>query len=329
MKKLCLILAVFSFSNAFCQLSTGGGSTASITSEMPNVSPPSPTVASLMKFEEVPVNNYTGIPDISIPLYNIETLSKDIALNLSLKYHPSSIAIKEVASYTGLGWNLLAGGTVSRTVKGLPDEICRPGNANNFITPRVGIYNYDISNSPNKYYQVMNNTASAGDRAQYLWSAFEKGIFDSEHDLYQYNFMGHTGRFYIKKNTSNNQLEVVKLDNDNALQIAFTYTHDQSNVVPYVFSGFTIYDDKGYKYLFTTPETTTETVANLTTGWAASDAEQPQLVDPLTYISSFHLSSIEDNNGNQLLSITYQDVTEVTSRNALTYHTTPNPQTQA
>ena len=36
--------------------------------QLPNIIPPSPTVANLMRFEEVPVDNYTGQPDISIPL---------------------------------------------------------------------------------------------------------------------------------------------------------------------------------------------------------------------------------------------------------------------
>ncbi|WP_298755203.1 hypothetical protein, partial [uncultured Psychroserpens sp.] len=45
----------------------------SITSygqELPEVIPPSPTVASLMHFEEVPVSYYTGQPNISIPIYS-------------------------------------------------------------------------------------------------------------------------------------------------------------------------------------------------------------------------------------------------------------------
>ena len=35
-----------------------------------DIVPPAPSVAALMKLEEVPVNYYTGTPDISIPLYS-------------------------------------------------------------------------------------------------------------------------------------------------------------------------------------------------------------------------------------------------------------------
>src|SRR5690606_5657169 len=231
---------------------------------MPEVSPASPTVASLMKFEEVPVNNYTGIPDISVPLYSVESLSKDISIDLSLKYHPSSIAVKEIAGYTGLGWNLFAGGTISRTVKGIPDEIQKVGSISGLAKAQTGIYHNNLLNVNlnNRYYEVLSligapmNPGQQETVTKYMWYAFEKGILDSEHDLYQFNFMGHTGRFYIEM-TSTGVLQVVKLDNDNSLEIEFDYTYN-SQQKEYSFIGFRIYDDKGYKYVFDIKEITSE-----------------------------------------------------------------------
>jgi hypothetical protein len=81
-----------------------------IKTDLPTVFPPSPTVAALMKFEEVPVNNYTGVPSISIPLYSCATRSNDISMNLSLQYHSGGVAVDEKASNVGLGWSLFAGG---------------------------------------------------------------------------------------------------------------------------------------------------------------------------------------------------------------------------
>src|SRR5690606_31036152 len=128
-KKIMLVMfGLLVYIESYAQ-GIGGNNTSPVHSDMPNVVLPSPTVASLMKFEEVPVNNYTGIPDISIPLYNVESLSKDISINLSLNYHPSSIAVNEKAAYSGLGWNLFAGGTIARTVRGLPDEIIKYGGS--------------------------------------------------------------------------------------------------------------------------------------------------------------------------------------------------------
>ena len=107
----------------YCGIIFGqSGNNPTIHKELPNLIPPSPTVAALMKFQETNVNNYTGTPDVSIPLYSSATLSKDISLNIALKYNSSSSAVDERASDVGLGWSLFAGGTISRTVRNIPDE---------------------------------------------------------------------------------------------------------------------------------------------------------------------------------------------------------------
>lgn len=85
-----------------------------------NVIPPSPTAAALGKYGEIPVSLYTGVPNISIPLYEIN--EGDIKLPISLSYHASGIKVEEIASNVGLGWSLNAGGVITRTVRGLPDE---------------------------------------------------------------------------------------------------------------------------------------------------------------------------------------------------------------
>ena len=64
--------------------------------QLPDVVLASPTVASLMRFEEVPVSEYTGIPSVSIPFYS-ENLAPNLTLGISLSYHPSGIAIDELA----------------------------------------------------------------------------------------------------------------------------------------------------------------------------------------------------------------------------------------
>jgi hypothetical protein len=60
MKKYLLLVAVTINTALFAQ-------NPEIKTDLPTIIPPSPTVAALMKFEEVPVSNYTGVPDISIP----------------------------------------------------------------------------------------------------------------------------------------------------------------------------------------------------------------------------------------------------------------------
>jgi len=61
--------------------------------------PPSPTAASLGKYGNIPVSNYTGIPNISIPLYTIK--SGEIELPITLSYYSSGIKVSEEASWVG------------------------------------------------------------------------------------------------------------------------------------------------------------------------------------------------------------------------------------
>jgi hypothetical protein len=142
---------------------------------------------------------YTGIPDVSIPLFNSSTHSKDINLDIALRYHPAGIAADEKASDLGLGWSLFAGGTISRTVRGLPDEELM------LLEPKkVGLYHNTGSIDVNRYYYLTQNfgnipSAQVENMNEFLWETTEKGKFDSEHDLWQFNFMGFSGRFYIIK----------------------------------------------------------------------------------------------------------------------------------
>ncbi|MDP2159727.1 MAG: DUF6443 domain-containing protein, partial [Flavobacterium sp.] len=328
-------LAILTLS--FFILTTGHSQTpppASIETDLPEITMPSPTVAALMKFEEVPVNNYTGIPDVSIPLYSIGSMSKDINIDVSLKYHPSSIAVKEMAGYTGLGWSLFAGGSISRVVKGIPDEACYLGATKGNNKTMIGIYNNNIAGlHNNKYYEVLNLMGTTMNSTQletvknYMWYAFEKGILDNEHDLYQINFMGNTGRFYIKM-TSSGVLEVVKLDNDTNFRIEFNYTYDnQQTVNKYNFIGFTIYDDKGYQYVFDVKEYTTETTVTTTQTFRPGEEPTTNFTYPLNYVSSYHLSKIYDNNQQLLVDFTFQNSTEeIVETTELSYAIHPQDQ---
>src|SRR3954462_15371526 len=80
---------------------------------------PSPNVQAMQKYGDIPVSAYTGIANISIPLYTIQF--RDITVPISLSYHASGIKVAEEASQVGLGWVLNAGGTISRTVMGDDD----------------------------------------------------------------------------------------------------------------------------------------------------------------------------------------------------------------
>lgn len=311
-----------------------------IAGQLPQITPPSPTVSAFMKFEEVPVNNYTGIPDISVPLYSLESLSKDIKMDISLKYHPSSIAIDETASYTGLGWNLFAGGTISRTVKGSPDEVFT-----NEANQRVGILQDNINDPAggiyyiNRYYQVLSLQGTGTNEdliGEYGWNVAEKGRFDTEHDLFQYNFMGHTGRFFIKRDQATGELLPIKLDNDNTVKIKLLYNQSDYDFYEHryiiKFYGFELYDDKGYRYVFGSysdngeaVEITEMTDSNGSLGFGTFGGVNLS-PSQMQYSSAFHLTKIYDANDQLLVKITYTSALETTSEKTELYNRITAPQ---
>jgi YD repeat-containing protein len=293
-----------------------GASTPDIKLDLPTIIPPSPTVAALMKFEEVPVSNYTGVPDVSIPLFSSATHSKDIGMDISLKYHPSNVAALERASDVGLGWSLFAGGSVSRTVKGMPDEILEMGDK-----AKIGLYQNAPGNYKNNYYYIANelndeNTSAFDAIDEYLWDAQVRGRLDTEHDLWQFSFMGNSGRFYIKKDALNH-LVVTPLD-EYRVKIN-NFNNDPYNA--YKPTSFEIFDEKGYKYIFDVAETTT--VHTSTASVSSTSFDHSDLIDggSVTYTSAFHLTKVLDNAGNILIEILYKPgLLEVTSDQSTTYY---------
>jgi len=292
---ISLLLVVGGLNNLFGQMEV-----PDINLDVPNIISPSPTVASLMKFEEIPVNKYTGMPDISVPFFNTK-MANGGDFNVNLSYHAANIDLIDrnvVASDVGLGWSLMAGGTISRTVRGMPDEILEIGK-------KIGVYHTSIQNNINRFYEfngfVENNAISSASNEmvnEYLWDVNVKGKYDTEHDLYQYNFLGQTGRFIIKK--VDNQLQVFKLDENN-LKIINTY-----NGTTYKPDSFTIIDDFGNRYVFDVIENTHSSQLSSNTPAVGTNHAVSLGLD-YEFRSAFHLSKVYDHNSVLLLDLHYNE----------------------
>jgi hypothetical protein len=171
-------LAVFvSFFCALESFSYGQGGLGTPTT-MPTIGSPvplPPNAAALGKFGDVPVGYYTGVPSITVPIYEIKTSSLD--LPISIDYHAGGIKVEEIASWVGLGWSLNAGGVINRQLRGLADE-ADGGYLQSYS---------DIS----KY---INGTMSEDDLLTYL-QKLSAGTEDAQQDLFVYNFGGQSGKF--------------------------------------------------------------------------------------------------------------------------------------
>jgi hypothetical protein len=115
MRKYSLVITLLVFVNVcFAQ-------NPEINTSLPNVIMPKPTVSSLGTFAEVPVDNYTGVPSINVPITNFE-ISEGNSIGISLSYHLSNTNFHQMSSDTGTAWNFIGGGTISRTIIHSPDE---------------------------------------------------------------------------------------------------------------------------------------------------------------------------------------------------------------
>jgi len=82
---------------------------------------PSPNVFSFMQHTRIPISNYSGLPQVSIPIVNVSY--KDLNIPIEISYQSSGFKPEQHPGWVGLGWNLNAGGVITRRIRGaFPDE---------------------------------------------------------------------------------------------------------------------------------------------------------------------------------------------------------------
>lgn len=75
-----------------------------------------------MRSIDVPVDKYTGVANIRVPITEIK-VSEDKSVPVVLSYQASGIKVSDVATTVGLGWRLSAGGRITRAVRSRPDDM--------------------------------------------------------------------------------------------------------------------------------------------------------------------------------------------------------------
>lgn len=162
--------------------------------EIPEIIPPSPNAYNILKYGDYPVSHHSGIPDITIPLYNINL--SDITLPITLTYNASGIKVNEEAGRTGLGWSLNTGGLISRTISGDDDFI--PNKTSGYFTVGSPFKDYKL------YENIIDYPVIHG--CQYYWkqsaddlleSIYNNEMYDYSPDKFNYNFNGYSGAFSV------------------------------------------------------------------------------------------------------------------------------------
>jgi hypothetical protein len=233
----------------------------SFSQTIPDPKIQSPNAASFEKFGEIPVNLFTGTPDISIPIH---TLSYGkIKVPVTLRYHPSSVKLVQHPGWVGLGWDLECAGTITRSVNQAMDELYA-GTANG-IQPYFP-YNGQTSGSDNLQLSDWNTTSRM---TQFFTSSNGTLTSDVQPDEFDFNFMGHSGKFYyqgstlgwvvvsdenikVQLNTSPNDFLTPAQVNSAIAEYPrnINFTFGDSPTQSRVFNSFTLTLADGTKYIF-------------------------------------------------------------------------------
>ncbi|GAB3336601.1 hypothetical protein GCM10027429_20100 [Marivirga atlantica] len=252
-----------------------------------NIIQASPNAASLGEYGQYPVSKFTGIPNISIPLYTIK--DGDIEVPISISYHAGGYKPGEDASLVGYGWALNAGGAITRSVNGEPDENEYFKNMAQLREWEEQGYLWTIGqvNCPeneDSHAQICVPEAVSDARYNFLLRNP-----DTQADLFLYNFPGGIGKFQFNENK-----EILKFPYTDIKIEADMTVSDALNggIIKY----FDIKNEYGLNYHFFTPEETS--VYNLTS--------DEVITEP--YVSAWYLNRIYSKISNNYVDFAYSSI---------------------
>ena len=275
---LCLLISVVAVS-----AQTPIQSPLTYESLLPAFNNMTPEAASLGKYGAYESNEYTGTPDIRIPL--CEAKSGRISLPIYLYYDASGIKVTQEATFVGLGWNLNFGGCINHIVCGADDFTSSPwvtddvykdylykiatGYHTNYV-PQSYHLTWDLGLGLSSVDQLYAYNAELYKRSQVI-----NDINNGMHipDVFNANFCGHNVSFTIDKST-----HVVNILNDNAQKYKIEYVQGQTYP-----SSFVITDEYGIKYTFSA-------------------------FDEYDRLDSYYLVRIDGLNSNDIITIGYQQI---------------------
>ncbi|MCI5056412.1 MAG: DUF6443 domain-containing protein [Flavobacteriales bacterium] len=233
--------------------------------------PSAPEAATIKKFIDVPVKKYTGVPRLDIPLGSIE--SGNISLPISLSYHSSGHKVSEVASWVGLGWKLNAGGSITRKVNGLADDL-----------PSSGFLHYIKHSTYQSLHTALDNENElvARDMVQ--------GCLENTPDEFYFDINGYSGKFAFNWNGE------IEIASDADIKIEFTGGDGNSWIQSWI-----VTDPDGNKYYLDVHEITN--TVNFNSDFMTNPCHPYE-----PFISAWKLSRIEDPfNPSINIDLTYED----------------------
>jgi YD repeat-containing protein len=146
--------------------------------------PSDPQVWSFIKYGGQTPDLYTGTVRVEIPIYTYK--DPDFELPIALSYASNGYMPNVQANFVGLGWSLIAGGVITRRVNGKKDE----DNSN-------GVYGFFAFSQDNTQSDISQRETTY--RNGQLYYEIGNKAYETEPDVFMFNFPGHTGKFMIRE----------------------------------------------------------------------------------------------------------------------------------
>ncbi len=256
-----------------------------------------PKLPSFNSLNAESVNLYTGGINLNIPIYTVE--GSTLSLPISMNYATSGIKVGERAGWTGLGWDLRAGGVVEVEQKGGYDFM--GGGAYG------GGYVFNNSNGYDGFSDVVSGLTTTNNNYSQIWSSFYGQYFnyqlishandvrrnqlvtaymkyhDSEPDIFHFSFGEYSGKFVF-----------------NSFGTPYFIPHQSLRVVINSKTSLTFITPDGTKYIFNVTESVND----------YSDAARSTVVRTVP-VSKYYLSQVVSASGNDVIHLNYDTLSDI------------------
>jgi len=238
-------------------------------------------IPTLFAQPSIPVDPYTGKAQITIPIWSPAV--PGIQAPIFLSYNSGGVKVEEIESNAGVSWTLVAGGQISRELRGLPDDLDMTSESRKGWLWTGYTNTFTISTTPTAEQEHWN-----------ILNGYYTYLRDTEPDLFNISAPGLSGQFVFDNNRI---LQVIPYQD-----IKIDPVKDGNNR----FIAFTITTNIGTKYFFNlTEQTSRQALQNGTTAVTHFKKDYAYYGTKLTYFQSWKLTKIQTATG-QSISFSYE-----------------------
>lgn len=214
---------------------------------------PSVQASEMTRYGKLTPQLYTGRASVTIPIYTYR--NSRFTIPISLDYSYNGLKPNSQTGILGLGWTLNCGGSITREVRGIPDELRgtfkRTSSDPSYTSDLLGFDYLPVeSYLPMPFYEIIGHPTPGN----VLKTAYEvagpnnsTAFYEATPDIYHFSFPGHSGSFYRNTDGSFTVFHTSTFDGNYRIEKINTPLGSSTSNVN---SLFVITTSDGYRYTF-------------------------------------------------------------------------------